>query len=296
MYTSNSDENTYICHQKWKSIQQKWDAIFYIITITISFYIFIKTSSSHSIMMWLDSLLKSLCYELSIHDQTATSSINTAAATAAAAAGSSYCESNNTCNDTSNTDGLLWWNYDPFRPLSYVFGIAIYNTITFLAYFKLTISSMGTLKCCLNILTRIMTPLILSFLTYKYANMIQLSKYILVIGSCLCLFAPITRFFSPFRNYSYLLLGHSIFHFLILGLDWHLTWTVSFFSKWFDLRWLLLYVIYPICITILSGYLGCMQYSDNMKNQELQSGFALKHSYDNDFFSLTECLITKLGI
>lgn len=275
MYTNNSEENTYICHQKWKSIQQRWDTIFYIITFIISFFVYIKTSSSSGNMTLLQSLLKSLCNELSHHDQKPLLV-------------SPFCE-NDTCINSDSSNRWIWWNLDPFRPLSYMFGIAFYNTITLLAYFKLSGSSLSSLKCCLNIFTRIITPLILSFMTYKYANLIQLSKYILVIGICLCLGAPITRFFWPFRNFSYLLLGHTIFHFIILGMDWHLTWTVSFLKRMIDMRWILLYTMYPLVLMIISAYLGCMQYSDSMKNQN-----ALHHSYNNDFYSLTECVIVKL--
>jgi len=269
----------YICHQNWKNVQQKWDAIFFITTLIISFCVFIKTSSNRSVFIWLYSLFNSLCHEITSDDQTITGYKTVSQQSHGKASG--FCEGNTCSYDDSTV--WVWWNLDPFRPLSYILGIAMYNAIIFLAYFKLDLASLNALRCCLNIVTRIMTPLLLSFVTYKYANLFQLAKYILVIGIGLCLCAPITRFFWPFRNFSYLLLGHTIFHFVILGMDWHLTWAVSLSNKVVDMRWIAIYIIYPFSITVLSAYLGCLHYS-HMDNQVLH----------NDLFTLIECVNFRL--
>jgi len=252
LYNNNdiSNENTYKCHQKWKTIQQQWDAVFYVLTLTISFCFFIRTSSSDTVINWFSLLSKSLCKEIrDIH----TRNENLIAES---------CNENNTCiNDVSS----VWWTYDPFRPLSYVLGIIIYNVFVLLAYFRLSLSSMDYFKCFMNLITRLMTPMLVSFLVYKYSRLVQISKYILVIGSCICLYTPIIRFFWPFRQYSYLLLGHTIFHFVILALEWSLTWRLSFLKRTIDTRWICVYILYPIVVSLISAYLGCKHFSENLK-------------------------------
>lgn len=275
MYTNHSNENTYVCHQKWKTIQQQWDAIFYVLTLTISFCFFIRTSSSDTVITWFSVLSTSLCKEIAdnqLSKEKLAESCN---------------ENNYVC---SNDISTVWWTYDPFSPVSYVLGIIIYNIFTFLAYFRLSLSSMDYVKCFMNLVSRIMTPILISILVYRYSHLAQLSKYILVIGSCICLYTPIIRFFWPFRHFSYLILCHTIFHFVILGLEWRLTWRLSFLKTTTDIRWFCVYFVYPVIVIFISAFLGCKQYYDAIRKQEISNGYSVDQE---DLFTLSECVLFK---